>query len=114
MKTFYQFQEDIAQRRVAASQQTQKRETSAQQVAQSYHAQKAAAAKKEALKQEIKRELQTEQTPTMQPNLYNQLIARRQMAQKVAHVKHVHQELGSEARAQQAAKNARMKSIMSR
>ena len=114
MKTFYQFQEDIAQRRVAASQQTQKRETSAQQVAQSYHAQKAAAAKKEALKQEIKRELQTEQTPTMQPNLYNQLIARRQMAQKVAHVKHVHQEIGAEARAQEAAKQRRMKAIMSR
>lgn len=50
----------------------------------------------------------------MQPNLYNQLIARRQMAQKVAHVKHVHQEIGAEARAQQAAKSARMKSIMSR
>ena len=114
MRTFQQFQEDIAQRRIAARQQTQKRETSAQQVAQSYHTQKAAAAKKEALKQEIKRELQTEQTPTMQPNFYNQLIARRQMAQKVAHVKHVHQEIGAEARAQEAAKQRRMKAIMSR
>jgi hypothetical protein len=114
MKSFQQFQEDIAQRRVAASQQTANRMASSQQVAQSYHAKKAEAQDREKLKQEIKKELYTEQTPTMQPNLYNQLIARRQVAQKVAHVKHVHQELGSEARAQQAAKNARMKSIMSR
>jgi len=60
MKTFYQFQENIAQRRIAASQQTKKREASAQQTAQSYHAQKASTAEREKLKGEIKKELQTE------------------------------------------------------
>jgi len=69
---------------------------------------------KEDLKREIKRELQTEQTPTMEPNFYSQQVARRQAAQKTAQIKHVHQELGAEARSQQAAKQSRLKSIMSR
>ena len=55
-----------------------------------------------------------EQTPHMEPNLYSQQVARRQAAQKTAHMKHVHQELGAEARAQQAQKRAEMKAIMSR
>ena len=55
-----------------------------------------------------------EQTPTMEPNYYSQQVARRQATQKTAHIKHVHQELGAEARAQQSAKQARLKSIMSR
>lgn len=55
-----------------------------------------------------------EQTPTMEPNEYNKQIARRQATQKTAHIKHVHQELGAEARAQQSQKRAEMKAIMSR
>lgn len=55
-----------------------------------------------------------EQTPHMEPNYYNQQIARRQVMQKVQQGKHVHQEIGAEARAQQAAKNARLKSLMSK
>ncbi len=55
-----------------------------------------------------------EQTPTMEPNLYSRQVAMRQGAQKTAQIKHVHQELGAEARAQQSAKNARMKAILSR
>jgi hypothetical protein len=55
-----------------------------------------------------------EQTPAMEPNYYSQQIAKRQAAQKTAHIKHVHSELGAEARAQQAAKERRMKAIMSR
>jgi hypothetical protein len=55
-----------------------------------------------------------EQTPTMEPNYYNQQVARRQATQKTAQMKHVHQELGAEARGQQAAKQSRLKSIMSR
>lgn len=55
-----------------------------------------------------------EQTPHMEPNLYSKQVAMRQAAQKTAHIKHVHQELGGEARAQQAAKRARMKAILSR
>jgi hypothetical protein len=114
MKTFYQFQEDIAQRRVAASQQTKERETSAQQTAQSYHAQKAAAAKKEALKQEIKRELQTEQTPAMEPNEYNKQVARQSARWKGMQIRQAHGEMEHEAGAEVAAKRARMKAIMSR
>ena len=48
-----------------------------------------------------------EQSPTMEPNLYSQQVARRQAAQKTAQIRHVHQELGAEARAQQAAKQAK-------
>ena len=55
-----------------------------------------------------------EQTPTMEPNLYSQQVARRQAAQKTAQIKHVHQEIGAEARAQQLQKRAEMKAIMSR
>lgn len=55
-----------------------------------------------------------EQSPTMEPNYYNQQIARRQATQKTAQIKHVHQEIGAEARAQQAQKRAEMKAIMSR
>lgn len=50
----------------------------------------------------------------MKPNLYSQLVARRQAAQKSSQIKHVHQELGAEARAQQAQKRAEMKAILSR
>lgn len=55
-----------------------------------------------------------EQTPHMEPNLYSQQVARRQAAQKSSHIKHVHSELGAEARAQQAQKRAEIKAIMSR
>jgi hypothetical protein len=55
-----------------------------------------------------------EQVPSMEPNLYSQQVARRQAAQKTAHIKHVHQEIGAESRAQQSAKNARLKSLMTR
>ena len=55
-----------------------------------------------------------EQTPSMEPNYYNQQVARRQASQKSAQIKHVHQELGSEARAQQSQKRAEMRAIMSR
>lgn len=55
-----------------------------------------------------------EQTPTMEPNLYSQQVARRQATQKTAQIKHVHQEIGAEARSQEAAKQRRLKAIMSR
>jgi hypothetical protein len=55
-----------------------------------------------------------EQIPSMDPNYYNQQIAKRQASQKSAHIRHVHQEIGAEARAQQAQKKAEMKAIMSR
>jgi len=55
-----------------------------------------------------------EQSPTMEPNFYSQQVAKRQATQKIAHMKHVHQELGAEARAQQAQKRAEIKAILSR
>jgi len=55
-----------------------------------------------------------EQTPHMEPNEYNKQIARRQATQKTSQIKHVHGELGAEARAQQSQKRAEMKAIMSR
>ena len=55
-----------------------------------------------------------EQVPTMEPNYYSQQVARRQASQKTAQIKHVHQEIGAEARSQEAAKQRRLKSIMSR
>lgn len=71
-------------------------------------------AQKERMMMQQREELQTEQSPTMEPNLYSQQVARRQAAQKTAQIKHVHQEIGAEARAQQTQKRAEMKAIMSR
>jgi len=122
MKTFTQFSESIEQRR----QQLQQRQIDAaaaqqQRVAdyQAMQKQKIAAQReKEDLTKEItakvKKELQTEQTPTMQPNLYNQLIARQQAYRKRARESHAQREMEHEASAQQAAKRARMKEIMGR
>lgn len=70
---------------------------------------------KKAKKKEAKKITKIEeQIPPMKPNLYSQQVAMRQAAQKTAQIKHVHQELGAEARTQQAAKYRRLKAIMSR
>lgn len=69
---------------------------------------------KKAKKKAKKIEKIAEQHPKMKPNLYSQQVAMRQGAQKSAQIKHVHSELGAEARAQQAASRARLKAIMSR
>ncbi len=71
-------------------------------------------AQKEKIMMQQREEFQTEQSPTMEPNLYSQQVARRQAVQKTSQIKHVHQEIGAEARAQQAQKRAEMKAIMSR
>lgn len=118
MKTYVQFFENIEKRRLELrKRQLEKIETHKQKVAD-YRARQQekiqAQQDRENLKKEIKRELQTEQTPVMEPNLYSQQVAKRQAAQKTAHMKHVHSELGAEARAQQSAKRAEIKSIMSR
>lgn len=55
-----------------------------------------------------------EQIPSMEPNEYNKQIARRQATQKTAQMKHVHQEIGAEAREQERQKRAEMRAIMSR
>jgi hypothetical protein len=121
MKTFQQFSEDVdrlTQRRQQLRQRqlkqmaAHKEKVAAYQESQRRKRQKEA--ERENLKKEIKRELQTEQTPVMQPNLYNQLIARRQATQKGQQIRHVHGELGAEARAQQAAKRQRLNRLMSK
>lgn len=52
-----------------------------------------------------------EQIPHMIPTEYNKQVAKRQASQKLAQMRHVHQEIGAEARTQQAAKNSRLKSL---
>lgn len=61
-----------------------------------------------------KEELQVEQSPSMDSNEYNKQVAKRQAAQKSAHIKHVHTEIGNEAREQRAQKHREMKAIMQR
>lgn len=55
-----------------------------------------------------------EQSPSMEPNYYSQQVARRQATQKSTQIRQVHQEIGAEARSQQAAKQRRLKAIMNR
>jgi hypothetical protein len=55
-----------------------------------------------------------EQDPHMTPTPFNVMKAREQAKGGIQHRKHVDQEIGAEARSQEAAKRARMKSIMSR
>ena len=55
-----------------------------------------------------------EQDPHMTPTPFNVAKAQAQAKGGIAHRRHVHQEIGAEARAQQSAKNARMKAILSR
>jgi hypothetical protein len=55
-----------------------------------------------------------EQDPHMTPTSFNVAKAREQAKGGIQHRKHVHGELAREAGAQQSAKNARLKAIMSR
>ena len=55
-----------------------------------------------------------EQIPPMNLKPFNVMKAREQAKGGIAHRKHVHGELAREAGTQQAAKNARIKAIMSR
>lgn len=56
----------------------------------------------------------TEQTPAMDSNPYNVMIAKQQAARKRTRETHAQQEMGAEARSQELAKQRRMKAIMSR
>ncbi len=118
MKTFQQFNEDVdrlTQRRQQLRQrQLKQMQAYKERVADHKEAQKRKRqreAEREEIKKELKRELQTEQTPVMKPNLYNQLVARRQAIQKGQQIRHVHGELAREAGAQQSAKRARLKAL---
>lgn len=118
MKTFTQFNEDIEQRRKQLRQRqldqmaAYKERATSHQSAQRKRQERQR--EREELKQEIKRELHTEQTPTMKPNPYNVMIARQQAKRKSTREIHAQQEMGAEARAQNAAKRERLRAIMSR
>jgi hypothetical protein len=118
MKTFTQLSEDIEKRRQQLKQRqlsqvaSQKQKVSDYQSAQREKQQ--ASAERETLKKEIKRELQAEQTPAMQPNEYNKQVARQSAHWKGMQIRQTHGEMEHEAGAQVAAKKARLKAIMSR
>ena len=118
MKTFAQFSEDLEQRRQQLRQrQLDQMATQKQNVSSYQSAQRERIAKqreREQLKSEIKKELQTEQTPVMEPNFYNQIIARSQLSRKRERERHAQREMEREASAQQAQKRREMKAIMSR
>jgi len=69
---------------------------------------------KKAKKKAKKIEKIEEQDPHMTPTTFNVVKAREQAKGGIQHRKHVHGELAREAGAQQAAKQARIKAIMSR
>lgn len=131
MKTFQQFQENVEQlkrgletleRQSAPAQRLAARRASAKQRSRTLASdfqrrqKEKMRAQRERMQAQRERmqqreELQLEQTPTMKPNLYSQLVAKRQASQKSALIKHAHQEMGAEARAQEAAHQARLKKL---
>jgi len=72
------------------------------------------AAIKKAKKKADKIKKLEEQDPHMNPTPFNVEKMRAQAKGGIAHRRHVHQEIGAEARAQETAKRARMKAILSR
>jgi hypothetical protein len=118
MKTFQQFNEDIANRRLELRQRQQKQMAAQKQKVADYQSaqreKQVAARERETLKKEIKRELQTEQTPVIEPNEYNKQVARQSARWKGMQIRQAHGEMEHEAGAQVAAKQRRLKAIMSR
>ena len=55
-----------------------------------------------------------EQTPTMEPNYYSQQVARQSATWKGRQIRQSHGEMQSKAQAELAAKQRRLKAIMSR
>lgn len=70
--------------------------------------------RREKAAKKIKEELQTEQSPTMEPNLYNQQVARQSATWKGRQIRQSHGEMQSRAQSELASKKARLKAIMSR
>ncbi len=121
MKTFTQFNEDI-NRLVQRRQQLRQRQLDQMQAYKdkvaSYRKRTQNQDKKreerEQLKSEIKRELQTEQTPHMEPSEYNKQVARQSARWKGQQIRQSHDEMEREAYAQLSAKKQRLKSIINR
>jgi hypothetical protein len=130
MKSFQQFNEDLEARRQQLAQRqrdnaTAFKEKSAASV--SAHKERIASQKeaqqekinkqkeREQIKNEVRRELQTEQSPSMgEPTEYNKQIAQQSATWKGRQIRQSHGEMQSKAGAELAAKDRRMKSIMSR
>jgi hypothetical protein len=117
-KTINKIEEDIDQRRQELRQRQLDQMAAQKQKVASYQSarkkKQVASQERESLKKEIKKELQTEQTPVMQPNEYNKQVARQSARWKGMQIRQAHGEMEHEAGAQLAAKKARLKAIMSR
>jgi hypothetical protein len=118
MKTFQQFNEDLEARRQQLAQRQRDNVAAFKKKSTALaNAQKERVARqrdREQLKSEIKRELQTEQTPEMHPNEYSKQVAKQSARWKGMQIRQAHGEMEHEAGAQLAAKQRRMKAIMSR
>lgn len=126
MKTFQQFQENVEQLRrgleTLERQSAPRERLAARRAAAKQRSRTAASnfqkrqreriqAQRERMRMQQREELQLEQSPSMKPNLYSQLVAKRQASQKTALIKHAHQEMGAEARAQEAAHQRRLSKL---
>jgi hypothetical protein len=118
VKAIQKIKEDLEQRRQQLRQrQIDQMKSHKDKVASHQAAQRerqSATQEREQLKKEIKRELQSEQHPTMKPNEYNKQIARQSARWKGMQIRQAHGEMEHEAGAEVAAKKARLKAIMSR
>jgi hypothetical protein len=114
VKKVKKIKEDIEARRQQFKQQRSNQILTQRQSVADYHTSKRKASEREELKKEIKRELQTEQTPAMEPNLYNQQVARQSATWKGRQIRQSHGEMQSRAQSEVAAKQKRLKAIMSR
>lgn len=118
MKSFQQFNEDLEARRQQLAQRQRDNAAAFKEkslAAATAHKEKIAAnQEREKLKKEIKQELQSEQHPTMQPTEYNKQVARQQSRWKGMQIRQSHGEMEHQAGSELAAKQRRLKAIMSR
>jgi hypothetical protein len=118
MKSFQQFNEDLEARRQQLAQRQKEHLAAFKErtfaAANAQRERVAAKKEREQLKKEIKKELQIEQHPTMEPNEFNKQIAKQSARWKGMQIRQAHGEMEHEAGAELSAKKARIKSIMSR
>lgn len=128
-KTYQQFREDVDQRRQLALQKTKELQAAQKQRVSEYQqAQKeklaqqradkqereAEAKRIEKMKDELRQELQTEQSPGMDPNEYSKQVAGQSARWKGMQIRQSHGERQHQAAAELAAKRARIKALMSK
>ena len=118
MKTFQQFNEDLRKlqgeletlerqsapaRRLAA-----RRRSALERTKQLHKAEKNRQKRYQEQQKERNEELQLEQSPHMDPTPFNIMKAQAQAKGGIAHRRHVHQEIGAEARRQETAHQRRL------